>query len=123
MVPGLSLASVRNRTDATTVTDTEYHCHAAAADVRRRRRPPQEGSPKRVLVTVTVVTVRLFIVSVTGSRIFVGCRLLSSRRVDDWVSTYHSWEQPRCPYAISNLKAPAHIYRPDPDPPRPPDQL
>ena len=62
-------------------------------------------------------SVRLFIVSVTGSRIFVGCRLLSSRRVDDWVSTYHSWEQPRCPYAISNLKAPAHIYRPDPDPP------
>jgi hypothetical protein len=28
--------------------------------------------------------------------------------VDDWVSTYHSWEQLRCPYAISNLKAPAH---------------
>ena len=32
--------------------------------------------------------------SETGSRIFAGCRLLTSRRVDDWVSTYHSWEQP-----------------------------
>ena len=62
-------------------------------------------------------SVRLFIVSVTGSRMFVGCQPLSSRRVDDWVSTYHSWEQPRCPYVISNLKAPAHIYRFDPDPP------
>ena len=39
---------------------------------------------------VSGTQVRLFIVSVTGSRIFVGCRLLSSRRVDDWVSTYHS---------------------------------
>jgi hypothetical protein len=51
----------------------------------------------------------LFVVSVTGSRIFAGCQLLSRRRVDDWVSTYHSWEQPRCPYVISNLKAPAHF--------------
>ena len=32
------------------------------------------------------------------SRIFAGCQLLTSRRVDDWVSTYHSWEQPRCPH-------------------------
>ena len=62
-------------------------------------------------------SVRLFTVSATGSRIFVGCQLLSSRRVNDWVSTYHSWEQPRCPFAISNLKALTYIYRPDPDPP------
>ena len=62
-------------------------------------------------------------VSVTGSRIFVGCQLLLSRRVDDWVSTYHSWEQPRCPFDISNLKALSHICPglPDPDHSLPPD--
>ena len=27
--------------------------------------------------------------------------LKQEARVDDRVSTYHSWEQPRCPYAIS----------------------
>jgi hypothetical protein len=59
----------------------------------------------------------LFIHSETGSRIFAGCRLLTSRRVDDWVSTYHSWEQPRCPHDISSLKAPAYMRRPDPLPP------
>ena len=42
--------------------------------------------------------------SETGSRIFAGCRLLTSRRVDDWVSTYHSWEQPRCPHEGLQLK-------------------
>ena len=49
-------------------------------------------------------SVRLFIHSETGSRIFAGCRLLTSRRVDDWVSTYHSWEQPRCPHEGLQLK-------------------
>ena len=49
-------------------------------------------------------SVRLFIHSETGSRIFAGCRLLTSRRVDDWVSTYHSWEQPRCPQEGLQLK-------------------
>jgi hypothetical protein len=48
--------------------------------------------------------VRLFIHSETGSRIFAGCHLLTSRRVDDWVSTYHSWEQPRCPHDSLQLK-------------------
>jgi hypothetical protein len=31
-------------------------------------------------------------------------RLLTSRRVDNWVSTYHSWEQPRCPHDFLQLK-------------------
>jgi hypothetical protein len=65
---------------------------------------------------ISLISLWLFIVSVTGSRIFVRCQLLSSRRVDNWVSTYYSWEQPRSPYAISNSKAPAHICRPDQDP-------
>ena len=52
-----------------------------------------------------------FIHSETGSRIFAGCRLLTSRRVDDWVSTYHSWEQPRCPHDSIQLKG-AGIHAP-----------
>ena len=34
--------------------------------------------------------VQLFIILETGSGIFAGCQLLTSRRVTDWVATYHS---------------------------------
>ena len=33
---------------------------------------------------LNAASVRLFIHSETGSRIFAGCQLLTSRRVDDW---------------------------------------
>jgi hypothetical protein len=49
-------------------------------------------------------SVRLFIHLETGSRIFVGCQLLTNRRVDNWVSIYHSWEQLRCPHDGLQLK-------------------
>jgi hypothetical protein len=53
---------------------------------------------------VHFILVRLFIHSETWSRIFTGCQLLTSKRVDDWVPTYHSWEQPRCPHDGLQLK-------------------
>ena len=56
------------------------------------------------LTRLELGSVRLFVHSETGSRIFAGCQLLTSRRVDDWVSTYHSWEQSRCPHDFLQLK-------------------